>query len=117
VSGETLSKTSLGDWKPRAPVNLERAAKLGDEMGGHVVSGHVDGLGGSWRSSRWADRTGSTSRRRRPLHRYIAAKGSITVDGVSLTVNGRRRPNLRREHHPPHLGCDHAGRLQRWAMR
>ena len=87
VSGETLSKTNLGDWAEGHRVNLERAAKLGDEMGGHVVSGHVDGLGrvvsvtpegGSHRIDIEAPA---------PLHRYIAPKGSITVDGVSLTVN------------------------------
>jgi riboflavin synthase len=88
VSGETLSKTTLGDWIEGGRVNLERAARLGDEMGGHVVSGHVDGLGrivsitpegGSHRIEIEAPE---------PLHRYIAPKGSITVDGVSLTVNG-----------------------------
>jgi len=87
VSGETLSKTTLGDWREGHAVNLERAAKLGDELGGHIVSGHVDGLGrvvsvtpegGSHRIDIEAPA---------PLHRYIAAKGSITVDGVSLTVN------------------------------
>lgn len=87
VSNETLSKTTLSAWKTGDGVNLERAAKLGDEMGGHVVSGHVDGLGrvisitpegGSHRIEVEAPA---------PLHRYIAAKGSITVDGVSLTVN------------------------------
>jgi riboflavin synthase len=87
VSAETLSKTSLGDWTAGHRVNLERAAKLGDELGGHIVSGHVDGLGrvvsvtpegGSHRIDIEAPA---------PLHRFIAAKGSITVDGVSLTVN------------------------------
>ena len=92
VSGETLSKTTLGDWREGDPVNLERAAKLGDELGGHIVSGHVDGLGrvvsvtpegGSHRIDIEAPA---------PLHRYIAAKGSITVDGVSLTVNAVEGP-------------------------
>lgn len=87
VSNETLSKTTLGDWEAGDRVNLERAARLGDELGGHIVSGHVDGLGrvvsvtpegGSHRLMITAPA---------PLHRYIAAKGSITVDGVSLTVN------------------------------
>lgn len=87
VSGETLSRTTLGAWKAGDGVNLERAARLGDEMGGHVVSGHVDGLGrvlsitpegGSHRIEVEAPE---------PLHRFIASKGSITVDGVSLTVN------------------------------
>ncbi|RZJ24973.1 MAG: riboflavin synthase, partial [Brevundimonas sp.] len=87
VSGETLSKTNLGDWSEGHRVNLERASKLGDELGGHIVSGHVDGLGkvvsitpegGSHRIDIEAPA---------PLHRFIAPKGSITVDGVSLTVN------------------------------
>lgn len=87
VSGETLSKTTLGDWSDGHRVNLERAAKLGDELGGHIVSGHVDGLGRVV-----AIEPEGGSRRMHieapaPLHRYIAAKGSITVDGVSLTVN------------------------------
>lgn len=87
VSNETLSKTTLGGWKTGDRVNLERAARLGDELGGHIVSGHVDGLGrvvsvtpegGSHRIEIEAPE---------PLHRFIAPKGSITVDGVSLTVN------------------------------
>ncbi len=87
VSGETLSKTTLGDWEAGDAVNLERASRLGDELGGHIVSGHVDGLG------RVLSVTPEGGSRRiqieapAPLHRYIAAKGSITVDGVSLTVN------------------------------
>ncbi|MEJ6790423.1 riboflavin synthase [Brevundimonas sp. BR2-1] len=88
VSGETLSKTSLGDWAEGRRVNLERAAKLGDEMGGHVVSGHVDGLG---RVAAIEPEGGSHRVHIEvpaPLHRFIAPKGSITVDGVSLTVNG-----------------------------
>jgi riboflavin synthase len=88
VSGETLDRTTLGRWVPGTPVNLERATKVGDELGGHIVSGHVDGLGivigitpegGSHRVMIEAPA---------PLHRFIAAKGSITLDGVSLTVNG-----------------------------
>ncbi|WGM31054.1 riboflavin synthase [Brevundimonas sp. NIBR11] len=87
VSGETLDKTTLGSWAAGTPVNLERATRVGDELGGHIVSGHVDGLGtvvsitpegGSHRIAIEAPA---------PLHRFIAAKGSITVDGVSLTVN------------------------------
>lgn len=87
VSAETLSKTKLGEWAEGSRINLERAATLGSELGGHIVSGHVDGLGmvvsitpenGSHRIRFEAPA---------PLHRFIAAKGSITVDGVSLTVN------------------------------
>lgn len=87
VSGETLSKTTLGDLKEGDRVNLERAAKLGDEMGGHIVSGHVDGVG----EVVSVEAKGGSHRVRirvpRPLHRVIAPKGSITVEGVSLTVN------------------------------
>lgn len=87
VSAETLAHTTLGDWGDGAPVNLERAARLGDEMGGHIVSGHVDGVG----EVLSVEPEGGSHRIRirapRPLHRLIAPKGSITVEGVSLTVN------------------------------
>ena len=87
VSGETLSKTTLDQWAEGSPINLERAAKVGDELGGHIVSGHVDGVG----EVISVDPEGGSHRVRirvpRPLHRYIAPKGSITVEGVSLTVN------------------------------
>lgn len=87
VSGETLEKTTLGQWAVGHPVNLERSAKVGDELGGHIVSGHVDGVGEviSVRSDGGSHRV--QVRVPRPLHRYIAQKGSITVEGVSLTVN------------------------------
>ncbi len=87
VSGETLSLTTLGDWAEGHRVNLERAARVGDELGGHIVSGHVDGVGdvlgvhtegGSHRVLIHAPR---------PLHRFIARKGSIAIEGVSLTIN------------------------------
>ena len=87
VSGETLAVTTLGDWTQGQRVNLERAARLGDELGGHIVSGHVDGVG----EVLSVESEGGSHRVRirapRPLHRHIAAKGSITVEGVSLTVN------------------------------
>ncbi len=87
VSGETLSKTKLAEWAEGSRINLERAAKLGDELGGHIVSGHVDGLG----TVASITPEGGSHRIRfeapEPLHRFIAPKGSITVDGVSLTVN------------------------------
>ncbi|MFP5447705.1 MAG: riboflavin synthase [Alphaproteobacteria bacterium] len=87
VSGETLNKTTLGDWASGHRVNLERAARVGDELGGHIVSGHVDGVGEVVlvRSEGGSHRV--QVRVPRPLHRYIAPKGSITVEGVSLTVN------------------------------
>lgn len=87
VSGETLSKTKLAEWTEGSRINLERAAKLGDELGGHIVSGHVDGLG----TVASITPEGGSHRIRfeapEPLHRFIAPKGSITIDGVSLTVN------------------------------
>lgn len=87
VSGETLSLTTLSDWKEGRPVNLERAARVGDELGGHIVSGHVDGIGEviSIESEGGSHRV--KVRVPRPLHRFIAPKGSITIEGVSLTVN------------------------------
>ena len=87
VSAESLSKSTLGERKEGDRVNLERAARLGDELGGHIVSGHVDGVG----EVVSIEAEGGSHRVRirvpRPLHRVIAPKGSITVEGVSLTVN------------------------------
>lgn len=87
VSGETLSKTTLGDWGEGDRVNLERAVRLGDEMGGHIVSGHVDGLGEVVSVTPEGGSHRIVIAAPEPLHRFIAEKGSITVDGVSLTVN------------------------------
>ena len=87
VSAESLSKSTLGELKEGDRINLERAARLGDELGGHIVSGHVDGVG----EVASIDAEGGSHRVRirvpRPLHRVIASKGSITIEGVSLTVN------------------------------
>ncbi len=87
VSGETLSKTTLGDWTEGGRVNLERSARVGEELGGHIVSGHVDGVGEVLSVEPEGGSRRIRIRAPRPLHRYIAAKGSITVEGVSLTVN------------------------------
>ncbi len=88
VSLETLSHTTLGALASGARVNLEKAMAVGDRLGGHIVSGHVDGVGEV--VSMQADARSTRYRVRAPalLARYIAQKGSITVDGVSLTVNG-----------------------------
>ncbi|WP_297694261.1 riboflavin synthase [Phenylobacterium sp.] len=87
VSGETLAVSTLGAWTEGRRVNLERAARVGDELGGHIVSGHVDGIG----EVLSVESEGGSHRVRirapRPLHRFIAPKGSITIEGVSLTVN------------------------------
>ena len=87
VSGETLGLTTLSDWTEGWPVNLERAARVGDELGGHIVSGHVDGIGEVLSVASEGGSHRVRIRAPRPLHRFIAPKGSITVEGVSLTVN------------------------------
>lgn len=87
VSGETLSKTTLDAWRVGTRINLERAARLGDELGGHIVSGHVDGVGEVVSVVAEGGSHRVRIRAPRPLHRFIAPKGSITVEGVSLTVN------------------------------
>lgn len=87
VSGETLDKSTLSDWREGRRVNLERAARVGDELGGHIVSGHVDGVGEVLSVAMEGGSHRVQVRVPRPLHRFIAPKGSITVEGVSLTVN------------------------------
>ncbi|CAO3374469.1 riboflavin synthase [Azospirillum argentinense] len=87
ASAETLSKTTLGGWAEGTRVNLERALKVGDELGGHIVSGHVDGVAtvvevrADGESKRFTFEAPAT------LAKYIAPKGSVALDGVSLTVN------------------------------
>lgn len=87
ASGETASKTASGMWSEGRRLNLERALKVGDELGGHIVTGHVDGVGEVLSVEPVGDSHKVTLAAPAPLAPYIAAKGSITVDGVSLTVN------------------------------
>ncbi|MGH7058255.1 MAG: riboflavin synthase, partial [Acetobacteraceae bacterium] len=85
---ETLARTTLGEWQRGTRINLERSLRLGEELGGHLVFGHVDGIGHALQgrpeqgSVRWRFAIPPA------LSRFIAVKGSIAVDGVSLTVNG-----------------------------
>lgn len=88
VSAESLSRTTLGDWHEGTEVNLERALRMGDELGGHLVSGHVDGIGSVLEKRKEGDSICLTLSAPDALMPFIAEKGSITVDGVSLTVNG-----------------------------
>ncbi|MCH8685459.1 riboflavin synthase [Pedomonas mirosovicensis] len=87
VSGETLARSALASWQAGTPVNLERALKVGDELGGHIVTGHVDAVG------RITSIVPDGASRRiqfqipKALAPYVAQKGSVTVDGISLTVN------------------------------
>ena len=87
VSGETLSCTAQGQFTAGRRINLERALKVGDELGGHIVTGHVDGVGEVVSSKIAGDSREVVIRVSKELAPFIAAKGSITVDGVSLTVN------------------------------
>ena len=87
VSTETLAKTTLGAWTPGRRINLERPLRMGDELGGHVVSGHVDGVGEVVSVAPEQDSTRVRFRAPKDLARFIAAKGSVAVDGASLTVN------------------------------
>jgi riboflavin synthase len=87
VSAETVSKTTLADWAPGRRLNLERALKVGDELGGHIVSGHVDGVGMVLETRLDGDSTRMTIEVPQALAPYIAPKGSVAVDGTSLTVN------------------------------
>ena len=87
VSGETLSKTTLGCWSEGTPVNLERSLKLLEELGGHFVAGHVDGVGVITSIEQEGDSFRIEFSSPEDLTRFIAIKGSITVNGVSLTVN------------------------------
>ena len=87
ISAETLSKTTLGRWKVGTRVNLERALRVGEELGGHIVSGHVDGTAEVVATEASGDSTVVTFEAPTPLARFIAQKGSVALDGTSLTVN------------------------------
>ncbi len=87
VSGESIMRTASGMWQTGTRLNLERALKVGDELGGHIVTGHVDGVGQIVATENVGDSWKVTVSAAATLAPYIAAKGSITVDGVSLTVN------------------------------
>ena len=91
VSGETVSKTAADHWREGAKVNLERALRLGDELGGHIVTGHVDAVARVVGTCAEGDSTRIGISVPSELAPMIAAKGSITLDGVSLTVNEVRK--------------------------
>src|SRR5215831_15387400 len=87
ASGETLAKTAIGSWKPGDPINLERPLRVGDELGGHIVSGHVDGIATIVEMRDEGESRRMTFEASLELMRFIAPKGSVALDGVSLTVN------------------------------
>ncbi len=86
-SAETLARTTLGTWRVGTRVNLERSLKVGDELGGHLVSGHVDGAARVLDTSPEGDSVRFAFEAPAELARFIAPKGSVALDGVSLTVN------------------------------
>ncbi|MGP8123687.1 MAG: riboflavin synthase [Xanthobacteraceae bacterium] len=87
AAAETLGLTTAKGWAVATRLNLERALRIGDELGGHIVAGHVDGIAAILRRDDLPDMARFTLRAPRPLSRFIAPKGSVTLDGVSLTVN------------------------------
>ena len=87
AAAETLRLTTVGDWRHGTKINLERALKVGDELGGHIVAGHADGLAKLVQREDLTEMARLTLRAPAPLARFIAPKGSVTLDGVSLTVN------------------------------
>ena len=87
ISAESVSKTNIGDWKKGSRINLERALKVGDELGGHIVSGHVDGVATITAMVDEGDSTRVTLQAPDALARFIAPKGSVALNGTSLTVN------------------------------
>jgi riboflavin synthase len=87
ASAETLTRTMIGEWREGTPVNLEKSLRLGDEMGGHLVSGHVDGLARIVERRPEAESVRFVFEAPEALMSFIAPKGSVALDGVSLTVN------------------------------
>jgi len=87
ASGETLSKTTIGRWKAGDKVNLERPLRVGDEFGGHIVTGHIDGIAEVVSITPEGESVRMVFQAPKALARYVAEKGSIALDGVSLTVN------------------------------
>jgi riboflavin synthase len=87
AAAETLGMTTAKHWRVGTQLNLERALKIGDELGGHIVAGHADGIAGIVQRDDLPDMARFELKTTRELARFIAAKGSVTLDGVSLTVN------------------------------
>ena len=87
ISAESVAKTNISDWAVGQPINLERALKVGDELGGHIVSGHVDGVAELIDLQDEGDSTRMTFRAPDELAKFIAPKGSVALNGTSLTVN------------------------------
>ncbi len=87
TAAETLAVTTAGRWREGSRLNLERALKIGDELGGHIVAGHADGIAELVARQDLPDMAKLTLRARSAIMRFVAQKGSVTLDGISLTVN------------------------------
>ena len=112
ASAETLRVTTLGGWKAGTKVNLERALKVGDELGGHIVSGHVDGVGRLEAVEPEAHSQRLSFSLPKALSHFVAQKGSIAIDGVSLTVNAVKANRFEVNIIPHTLGVTTLGRLK-----
>ena len=87
VSAETIERTTIGTWKIGSNVNLERSLRVGEELGGHIVSGHIDSIVQITKSNAEGDSVRLEFEMPEKLHKFISEKGSVALDGVSLTVN------------------------------
>lgn len=105
ASAETLARTTIGGWREGSPVNLEAALRLGDELGGHLVSGHVDGLARVVERRPEAESVRFQFEAPPELMPFVAPKGSVTLDGVSLTVNEVERNRFGVNIIPHTLSC------------
>lgn len=94
AAAETLRLTTVGTWTVGTRINLERSLKVGDELGGHIVAGHADGVAELVERKDLPDMAGLTFKAPLPLMRFVAQKGSVALDGVSLTVNEVSRDTL-----------------------
>ena len=112
ASAETLTCTTLGDWEEGTPVNLEKSLRLGDELGGHLVLGHVDGTARIVERRPEAESVRFAFEAPEELAPFIAPKGSVALDGVSLTVNEVARNRFGVNIIPHTLACTNLGTLQ-----
>jgi len=112
ASAETLTCTTLGDWVEGTPVNLEKSLRLGDELGGHLVLGHVDGTARIVERRPEAESVRFAFEAPEELAPFIAPKGSVALDGVSLTVNEVARNRFGVNIIPHTLACTNLGSLQ-----
>jgi riboflavin synthase len=112
ASVETLARTTLGQWGVGTPVNLERSLRLGDELGGHLVLGHVDGLARIVERRSEAESVRFVFEAPQELAPFVAPKGSVALDGVSLTVNEVAQNRFGVNIIPHTLSCTNLGQAQ-----